>query len=470
MKNTSWIALAIVFLVVLFASSERWNSGLVDQYADSTHVAQRGGINLIGGSNVTVSSADDATNNRVNFTFASTATTTLVTAGSDGDSTTVESDSGLEYISDELTALRGCADNQILKWDETEDDWNCEADATGAGGSAIVLDLGDDDSNESTDLNEIATTGDTNSIFTSPSADKLLIGVASAWPAADALAANPADCAANNFATTIAASGDLTCAQVNFTDLAGTATDAQVPDSITISLAATATALAADPTDCGASTFATTIAASGNLTCASVDISDDTNLVAGTNITLSVDTLNVDDAFLLLAGDTSTGAYDFSGSSGFAIPHGTSPTINTSGEIAVDSTNDQLVYYDGTSEQVLDPLRTAAMIVENPTSSEDLSFFHTERAITIQIMRAVLVGSATPSVTWTVRHSTDRNAAGNEVVTSGTTTTSTTTGSDITSFNDATIPADSWIWIETTAQSGTVNSINVTVHFTTDRT
>lgn len=61
---------------------------------------------------------------------------------------------------------------------------------------------------------------------------------------ASALAANPADCAANQFATTIAANGDLTCAQPAFTDISGAATDAQIPNTITIDLAAAATALA----------------------------------------------------------------------------------------------------------------------------------------------------------------------------------------------------------------------------------
>jgi fibronectin-binding autotransporter adhesin len=51
---------------------------------------------------------------------------------------------------------------------------------------------------------------------------------------ASALAANPNDCAANQFATTIAANGDLTCAAI---------TDADVPNNITIDLATTATVL-----------------------------------------------------------------------------------------------------------------------------------------------------------------------------------------------------------------------------------
>jgi len=100
-----------------------------------------------------------------------------------------------------------------------------------SGGSNIVLDLADDASNESTALGEIATTGDTNGIFTEPSPDKLLIAVGSNWPTADtadALSVNPQDCGANTFATTIAANGDLTCAAL---------TDADVPNALTLAAA-----------------------------------------------------------------------------------------------------------------------------------------------------------------------------------------------------------------------------------------
>ena len=113
-------------------------------------------------------------------------------------------------------------------------------------------------------------------------------------------------------------------------------------------------------------------------------------------------------------------------------------------------------------------VRCASIIIEDPTATEDLSFFFSNLAITITEMRAVLTGSSTPSVTWTVRHGTDRNATGAEVVTSGTATTSTTTGSDVTSFNDATVLADSHLWVETTAQGGTADSLLITVIFEID--
>lgn len=109
-----------------------------------------------------------------------------------------------------------------------------------------------------------------------------------------------------------------------------------------------------------------------------------------------------------------------------------------------------------------------SITIEDPSDSEDISMFFTNKAITVTEMRAVLVGSSTPSVTWTIRHGTDRSATGAEVVTSGTTTTSVSTGSDVTSFNDATIVADSHVWLETTAQSGTVDELHITIFYTED--
>lgn len=103
-----------------------------------------------------------------------------------------------------------------------------------------------------------------------------------------------------------------------------------------------------------------------------------------------------------------------------------------------------------------------------PTSSDSSAIFFTNVAITVTEMEAVLVGVSTPSVRWTILHDADRSATGNEVVTGGTTTTSITTGSIVTSFNDATIPANSWVWFETRAKSGTVAELLVTIQYDED--
>ena len=105
--------------------------------------------------------------------------------------------------------------------------------------------------------------------------------------------------------------------------------------------------------------------------------------------------------------------------------------------------------------------------IQSVTSSEDCTVFFTNRAITITEIRAV-IGATFSSVTWTARHDTNRSAAGTEVVTGGTVTNDSTTGSDVTSFDDATVPADSFVWIETTATSGSPGFLSVTVFFTYD--
>jgi len=94
--------------------------------------------------------------------------------------------------------------------------------------------------------------------------------------------------------------------------------------------------------------------------------------------------------------------------------------------------------------------------------------FFTQIAITITEMRAVVRGS-TPSVPWFVKHhATDRTNAGTALVTAGTTTTSETAGDDVTSFDDATIPADSFVWLETGTVTGTVAEFHLTIIYTED--
>ena len=144
------------------------------------------------------------------------------------------------------------------------------------------------------------------------------------------------------------------------------------------------------------------------------------------------------------------------------------PSANKA-ELFLDSTSNNLAILKDTGTTVqLETILSESKSINSPGAAEDASVFFTNRAITVTEMRAVLRGSATPSLTWTVRHGTDRDAAGAEVVTSGTVTTSITSGSDVTSFNDATIVADSFVWLETTAQSGTVNEVNVTIVYTED--
>lgn len=133
------------------------------------------------------------------------------------------------------------------------------------------------------------------------------------------------------------------------------------------------------------------------------------------------------------------------------------------------ATDGQLLQWDNSAGEwvAVDHRRSKSITIESPTATEDISMFFTNRAVTITEMRAVVRGT-TPSVTWTIRHGTSRSAAGAQVVTGGTATTDESTGSDVTSFNDATIVADSFVWLETTAQTGTVVELHVTIFYDED--
>lgn len=197
-------------------------------------------------------------------------------------------------------------------------------------GSAILLDLGNSGPIESTSLEAIATTGDTNNIFTEPSPNKLLIDVSKKWSSsaiADALAVNGNNCPAGQAAGGVDALGN---AEDCFTPVAvpgsttfsgltsGTNTAAAmicsggcsmvgnitanalsgainigsgvsitpsglgtVTATSLIGPATTALALATNPTACPATRFVTDMDANGTLTCAqpsSSDLSDAANI------------------------------------------------------------------------------------------------------------------------------------------------------------------------------------------------
>jgi hypothetical protein len=109
----------------------------------------------------------------------------------------------------------------------------------------------------------------------------------------------------------------------------------------------------------------------------------------------------------------------------------------------------------------LDP--KAAVTIENPSASEYAPMFYAFDAITIQKIHAVVKGT-TPSVTWTIRYAPLHTDTGTEVITAGTVTTSED-GVVITTFNNPNIPAGSNVWLETTAKSGTVEWVRVTLQY-----
>lgn len=113
------------------------------------------------------------------------------------------------------------------------------------------------------------------------------------------------------------------------------------------------------------------------------------------------------------------------------------------------------------------PKVTKSITIEDPTSSENIAMFYVPEAMTISNIYAVVAGTS-PSVTINPVLTSDRSASGTAILSSATAITNTTSGQTLTSFNDATVPAGSWIVFKTTATSGTVDEISLTIAYDID--
>lgn len=117
------------------------------------------------------------------------------------------------------------------------------------------------------------------------------------------------------------------------------------------------------------------------------------------------------------------------------------------------------------------PPTVLALTIDDVADGMDYGFVFVPAAFTISEIRAVHagVGLVSPDVDIDIRHSNDRSAAGNQVETTPMTVTSSTAGTPFTTgFEDATVPSNSWIWVETSSRSGTTDNLEVMIIGTYD--
>lgn len=150
---------------------------------------------------------------------------------------------------------------------------------------------------------------------------------------------------------------------------------------------------------------------------------------------------------------------------------GGATVLNDLTDVSGSPSSGQVLTYNGSNwapaaSAVVAGVAPRTLHIESPDDTEDITYFFTNAAITLSELRVVLVGDTSPSVTWTLKHATDRSAAGTTAK-SGT-TTAVTSGDDFTTFTDDTIPADSFVWLETSAQSGNVYEMSLTLYFNED--
>lgn len=100
----------------------------------------------------------------------------------DALSGTTSSGSGLEILSTGLSLIQGCADAQILKWNEATDTWGCSADAGGSGLGDDVL-VNGSNADGANLINSVATGTSAGTVWnlnTTPSPDEITLTVSNA--------------------------------------------------------------------------------------------------------------------------------------------------------------------------------------------------------------------------------------------------------------------------------------------------
>jgi hypothetical protein len=105
---------------------------------------------------------------------------------------------------------------------------------------------------------------------------------------------------------------------------------------------------------------------------------------------------------------------------------------------------------------------TRGVSIENPSATEDITLFRSYVNITVLRVDAVLDGSVSPEITFEIWHGVNRNS-GTEIKVGGFTVSGDQVTFTETVFDDAAIPAGHWVWLTTSAKSGIVDLLNVTI-------
>jgi len=108
------------------------------------------------------------------------------------------------------------------------------------------------------------------------------------------------------------------------------------------------------------------------------------------------------------------------------------------------------------------PAAFKAITIENPTSTENITLFYTPEAITLSRISGVITG--TGGVPYIINFGSSRSTG--QAANTLTTISSNTIGQNLTSFSQANIPADNWVWLTTGTITAAPTSLNLTISYT----
>lgn len=164
-------------------------------------------------------------------------------------------------------------------------------------------------------------------------------------------------------------------------------------------------------------------------------------------------------------GDVYTGTHDFGGADDLEIPNGTGITIDTQGQIGIDVTDNQLIYYGTSSVKVLHYEKSISFSVLDPDPPTDVLIAKAQNAITIVDIHCIAQGGT--SITLEIYES---NATHSSTSTVDDALTCDTDGAaEGGNLTNATIDAGDWYGFILRTESGSLRNVNGTIYYTIDR-
>ncbi|MCA9408903.1 MAG: hypothetical protein KC733_09445, partial [Candidatus Omnitrophica bacterium] len=148
------------------------------------------------------------------------------------------------------------------------------------------------------------------------------------------------------------------------------------------------------------------------------------------------------------------------------IPSGTGPTVDAEGEIAIDTTDDQFVYFGG-AKRVLSFKQMKAFTLENPADADNFILWKTLDPITITDIECIVdPADAAESVVIDVQER--DSTADNPATVDATITCDNDGAADDGTLTNGAIDANDWISLDIGAVTGTVTQVSVTIYYTLD--
>jgi len=158
------------------------------------------------------------------------------------------------------------------------------------------------------------------------------------------------------------------------------------------------------------------------------------------------------------------------------VSTGTGITVDQNGQLGLDTTDNQLLAYDGSTLHVVGrAIKQFTVTIEDNGAWANRTtpiWQAGDVPITIVEVRHTVIGSSTPTLAFNLEERAygSLNSAGTDVFSSDQTADG---GGEIeTSFSNAGIAADAHLVFDTDAapEGGSVDAITITVHYTEDRT